>query len=144
MSHQWHCRLASITFRAWALQKRLQLPVQQRAYKLLHMSAQAAREAYRSFLLAYNSHQLKSIFNVHRLDLVAVAKSFGFSAPPKVHTAPDCPAPCTTAAMKLMRVLAGSRPDPFRGWNGSSHPCTHVRGQSIICASDVAIRRTRS
>lgn len=45
---------------------------------------QAAREAYRSFLLAYNSHQLKSIFNVHRLDLTAVARSFGFSAPPKV------------------------------------------------------------
>jgi ATP-dependent RNA helicase DDX18/HAS1 len=51
------------------------------------MRAQAAREAYRSFLLAYNSHQLKSIFNVHRLDLVAVAKSFGFSAPPKVCSA---------------------------------------------------------
>lgn len=44
---------------------------------------QAAREAYRSFLLSYNSHQLKSIFNVHRLDLAAVSRSFGFSAPPK-------------------------------------------------------------
>ena len=96
------------------------------------MPAQAAREAYRSFLLAYNSHQLKSIFNVHRLDLVAVAKSFGFSAPPKVRAAPDCPAPCTTAALNLMRVLAGSRPDPFRGWDVSSHPCPHVRGQSSV------------
>ncbi len=45
---------------------------------------QSAREAYRSFLLSYNSHQLKAIFNVHRLDLAAVARSFGFSAPPKV------------------------------------------------------------
>lgn len=30
---------------------------------------QSAREAYRSYILAYNSHQLKDIFNVHRLDL---------------------------------------------------------------------------
>jgi len=50
------------------------------------LDVQAAREAYRSFLLAYNSHQLKSIFNVHRLDLLSVARSFGFSAPPKVHS----------------------------------------------------------
>lgn len=45
---------------------------------------QSARDAYRAFLLSYNSHQLKSIFNVHRLDLAAVARSFGFGAPPKV------------------------------------------------------------
>ena len=38
----------------------------------------------RSYLLAYNSHQLKDIFNVHTLDLVSVAKSFGFSQPPRV------------------------------------------------------------
>ena len=43
-----------------------------------------ARAAYRSYILAYNAHQLKDIFNVHSLDLLAVAKSFGFSAPPKV------------------------------------------------------------
>lgn len=45
---------------------------------------QSARDAYRSYLLAYNSHQLKDIFNVHTLDLQAVAKSFGFSMPPRV------------------------------------------------------------
>ena len=51
---------------------------------------QSARDAYRSYLLAYNSHQLKTIFNVHRLDLLAVARSFGFSAPPKVLALPLC------------------------------------------------------
>jgi hypothetical protein len=30
---------------------------------------QSARDAYRSYLLAYNSHSMKDIFNVHRLDL---------------------------------------------------------------------------
>lgn len=29
----------------------------------------AAKDAYRSYLLAYNSHSMKDIFNVHRLDL---------------------------------------------------------------------------
>ena len=38
----------------------------------------------RSFLLAYNSHQLKDIFNVHTLDLAGVGKSFGFTTPPRV------------------------------------------------------------
>ncbi|CAL5219532.1 g1383 [Coccomyxa viridis] len=48
----------------------------------LHSSA---KDAYRSYLLAYNSHQLKDIFNVHTLDLVSVAKSFGFTQPPRVN-----------------------------------------------------------
>lgn len=30
---------------------------------------QSARDAYRAYILAYNSHQLKEIYNVHRLDL---------------------------------------------------------------------------
>lgn len=46
---------------------------------------QSAREAYRSYILAYANHQHKHIFNVHTLDLMAVAKSFGFSGPPKIN-----------------------------------------------------------
>lgn len=49
---------------------------------------QSAREAYRGYLLSYNSHQMKDAYNVHTLDLAAVAKSFGFTQPPKVR----CPA----------------------------------------------------
>ncbi|KAL2518119.1 DEAD-box ATP-dependent RNA helicase 51 [Abeliophyllum distichum] len=45
----------------------------------------SAKEAYRSYLLAYNSHSNKDIFDVHRLDLQAVAASFCFSSPPKVN-----------------------------------------------------------
>ena len=29
----------------------------------------SAKDAYRSYLLAYNSHSMKDIFDVHRLDL---------------------------------------------------------------------------
>ena len=30
---------------------------------------QSAKEAYRSYILAYNSHAMKDIFNVHDLDM---------------------------------------------------------------------------
>jgi len=46
---------------------------------------QSAKNAYRSYLLAYNSHHLKDVYNVHQLDLAMAAKSFGFSVPPKVN-----------------------------------------------------------
>ncbi|KAF2249753.1 ATP-dependent RNA helicase HAS1 [Trematosphaeria pertusa] len=44
----------------------------------------SAKEGYRSYLHAYASHSLRSIFDVHKLDLVKVAKSFGFGAPPRI------------------------------------------------------------
>ncbi|PUZ37478.1 hypothetical protein GQ55_9G122800 [Panicum hallii var. hallii] len=43
-----------------------------------------AKEAYRSYLLAYNSHSMKDIFDIHQLDLKKVAASFGFKDLPKV------------------------------------------------------------
>mmetsp|Transcript_11593 Transcript_11593/g.29623 ORF Transcript_11593/g.29623 Transcript_11593/m.29623 type:complete len:624 (+) Transcript_11593:158-2029(+) len=46
---------------------------------------QSARDAYRAYILAYNSHQHKDIFNVHTLDLQAVARSFGFLTPPRIN-----------------------------------------------------------
>ena len=46
---------------------------------------QSARDGYRSYILAYNSHHLKDVYNVHDLDLKGVAQAFGFSVPPKVN-----------------------------------------------------------
>ncbi|XP_057723784.1 DEAD-box ATP-dependent RNA helicase 27-like [Arachis stenosperma] len=43
-----------------------------------------AKDAYRSYLLAYNSHSMKDIFNIHRLDLKDVAASFCLANPPNV------------------------------------------------------------
>lgn len=45
---------------------------------------QSAKEAFKSYVRAYDSHQLKSIFNVDTLDLAKVALSFGFTVPPVV------------------------------------------------------------
>ncbi len=44
----------------------------------------AARDAYRSYLLAYASHSHREIFNVSELDLQAVGLAFGFTTPPRV------------------------------------------------------------
>jgi ATP-dependent RNA helicase DDX18/HAS1 len=44
----------------------------------------SAKDGYRSYLQAYASHSLRSVFDVNKLDLVKVAKSFGFQAPPRV------------------------------------------------------------
>ncbi|XP_020267256.1 DEAD-box ATP-dependent RNA helicase 27-like isoform X2 [Asparagus officinalis] len=45
----------------------------------------SAKEAYRSYILAYDSHSMKDIFNAHRLNMKDVAASFCFTSPPKVN-----------------------------------------------------------
>lgn len=45
---------------------------------------QSAKEAFKAYVRAYDSHQLKNIFSVSTLDLEKVANSFGFPVPPYV------------------------------------------------------------
>ncbi|KAL8479902.1 hypothetical protein ACS0TY_026735 [Phlomoides rotata] len=66
----------------------------------------SAKDAYRSYILAYNSHSMKDIFNVHRLDLQAVAASFCFTSPPKVNLNIDSNA---SKFRKKPRKTEGSR-----------------------------------
>lgn len=47
----------------------------------LHASA---KEAFKGYVRAYNSHQQKDLFNINTLDLKKVAKCFGFEVPPFV------------------------------------------------------------
>jgi len=44
----------------------------------------SAKEAFKGYARAYESHSLKQIFNVQTLDLKAVGKSFGFLSPPHI------------------------------------------------------------
>ena len=46
---------------------------------------QSARDGYRSYLQAYASYSLKSIFDINALDLNKVGKAFGFAVPPRVN-----------------------------------------------------------
>jgi len=61
------------------IQPQLEKLINQNYY--LHTSA---KEAYKSYIRAYDSHSLKHIFDINTLDLVSCAKSFGFDAPPFV------------------------------------------------------------
>jgi len=44
----------------------------------------SAKEAFKAYVRAYESHSLKQIFNVQTLDLAAVGRSFGFAVPPHI------------------------------------------------------------
>ncbi|KAF2869670.1 P-loop containing nucleoside triphosphate hydrolase protein [Massariosphaeria phaeospora] len=44
----------------------------------------SAKDAFRSYLHAYASHSLRSVFDVRKLDLQKLAKGFGFATPPRV------------------------------------------------------------
>merc|ERR1719354_965058 len=45
----------------------------------------SGKDGFRSYLQAYASHSLKQIFDVSSLDLVKVAKAYGFTVPPSVN-----------------------------------------------------------
>ncbi|KAI4463137.1 rna helicase [Holotrichia oblita] len=44
----------------------------------------SAKEAFKSYVRAYDSHHLKTIFDITTLDLAKVALSFGFKVPPAI------------------------------------------------------------
>lgn len=61
--------------------------VQSQLEKLLtknYFLHQSAKDGFRSYLQAYASYSHKKIYDVNKLDLVKVGKSFGFSVPPRV------------------------------------------------------------
>jgi ATP-dependent RNA helicase DDX18/HAS1 len=62
------------------VQNQLEALIEKNYY--LHKSA---REAYRAWVQSYAQATMKDTFNVHKLDLMAVAKSFGFEHPPHVN-----------------------------------------------------------
>ncbi|KAI5644548.1 DEAD/DEAH box helicase domain-containing protein [Phthorimaea operculella] len=54
---------------------------------------QSAKEAMKSYLRAYDSHHLKTIFDIDTIDMAKVAKSFGFTVPPAIELKMEKKAP---------------------------------------------------
>ncbi|KAJ2938994.1 hypothetical protein O0L34_g18972 [Tuta absoluta] len=54
---------------------------------------QSAKEAMKSYLRAYDSHHLKTIFDIDTIDMGKVAKSFGFIVPPAIELKMEKKAP---------------------------------------------------
>ena len=44
----------------------------------------SAKDGFRAYLHAYASHSLRSVFDVNKLDLAKIGKSYGFPVPPRV------------------------------------------------------------
>ncbi|WOH13756.1 hypothetical protein DCAR_0933267 [Daucus carota subsp. sativus] len=82
-----HLKAAKVPVKEYEFPEKKLANVQSHLEKLVSKNYylnKSAKEAYRSYVLAYNSHSSKDIFNVHRLDLQGVAASFCFDNPPKV------------------------------------------------------------
>ncbi|WKX88109.1 hypothetical protein Q1695_008046 [Nippostrongylus brasiliensis] len=72
----------------------------------------SAKEAYKCYVRAYDSHSLKDIFDVNNLDLISVSKSFGFSVPPFVDL-PITHKPKVQVRSKLSGAGYRKRPKAF-------------------------------
>lgn len=68
---------------SWNKVKNIQLQLEKLVAKNYYLNM-SAKEAYKAYVRAYDSHHLKQIFDIETLDLAAVAKSFGFIHPPAV------------------------------------------------------------
>ena len=89
------------TKKIYNIQSALEKRIQQNYY--LNNSA---KDGFRSYIHAYASHSLRTVFDINKLDLVKVAKSFGLAAPPRVD----------------VKIGAGLRKPTFRRKYGSQPP----------------------
>lgn len=64
---------------------KVQDQLEQLVNKKDHFLLKSATEAYRAYIHSYNAETNKDDFNLNKLDLLKVCKSFGLSSPPFVH-----------------------------------------------------------
>lgn len=74
----------------------------------------SAKDGYRAYIQSYASHGLKHIFDVHKLDLLATSRAFGFQTPPRVN----------------LNIKARSEPVRRRGGGGGFGKEAHKFGSS--------------
>ena len=83
-----YLRQAKVPLNEYEFDKSKVYNIQSQLEKLIsknYFLHRSAKDAYRSYLQAYASHSLKSVFNVGRVNLQTVAKAFGFTVPPTVN-----------------------------------------------------------
>ena len=82
-----HLKAARVPLLEYEFPTKRIMNVQSQLEKLISQNYylnKSAKDGYRSYLQAYASHSLRSVFDVHKLDLKKVAKGFGFDVPPRV------------------------------------------------------------
>ncbi|CAK9795910.1 Probable ATP-dependent RNA helicase pitchoune [Anthophora quadrimaculata] len=75
----------------------------------------SAKEAFKAYVRAYDSHHLKQIFDIETLDLTKLAKSFGFLVPPAVDLKVG-----TSKNARPRKRLGGGGYGYFKNMNNSS------------------------
>lgn len=83
-----HLKAAKVPLNEYEFPEKKIAKVQPQLEKLIESNYalnRSAKDAYRSYLQSYASHSMKTIFDVHELDLKAVATSFCFDNPPRVN-----------------------------------------------------------
>jgi len=83
-----YLRAAGVPLNEYSVPKEKIANIQDQLEKLMtknYYLYQSSRDAYRGYVLSYQSHSLKDCYDVYKLDLQRVAKSFGFAAPPKIN-----------------------------------------------------------
>ncbi|KAL9086633.1 MAG: hypothetical protein Q9159_004042 [Coniocarpon cinnabarinum] len=75
----------------------------------------SAKDGFRSYLHAYASHSLRSVFDVNKLDLAKVAKSYGFPVPPRVDI--QLGASMSRDKKQQSRRAYGSQPQQVKKFN---------------------------
>lgn len=79
-SHKVHVDCMDIT---WSKVANIQPQLEKLMSKNYFLQA-SAKEAFKGYVRAYDSHQHKNVFNIDTLDLIKTAKCFGFEVPPFV------------------------------------------------------------
>ncbi|PNP44326.1 hypothetical protein TGAMA5MH_03932 [Trichoderma gamsii] len=82
-----HLKAARVPVVEFEFPRKKIINVQSQLEKLIgknYYLQQSAKDAFKAYLHAYASHSLRSVYDVQKLDLVKIAKSFGFSTPPRV------------------------------------------------------------
>lgn len=83
-----HLRAAKVPLNEYEFPEKKLSRVQPQLERLISANYalnRSGKDAYRSYLQAYASHGAKDIFNIHELDLKAVAASFCFDSAPRVN-----------------------------------------------------------
>ena len=83
-----HLKAAKVPLNEYEFPEKKVARVQPHLEKLISTNYalnRSAKDAYRSYIQAYASHSMKDIFNIHELDLNAIAASFCFEDPPRVN-----------------------------------------------------------
>ncbi len=118
-----YLRAAGVPLNEYSVPKEKIANIQGQLEKLMSKNYylyQSSRDAYRGYVLSYQSHSLKDCYDVYKLDLQRVAKSFGFAAPPKINLSLKPNPKSKSSSTETRRKGSGAGESAVRRFQGDS------------------------